>query len=282
MEERIEKSYYYFLNEYGYLKDEEVNTNNRKEEYYEVLFELVDTSKDKVQCLTEDQTKLLREFVGLTKEVPTLTELAKEYNVSISTIKKRLHNTARNLYRRIIRGCISLEEAIRTGSITKSDLLNTPLYVADYSDEQSVTKILRSRGFQLTLEDVINLGTDAISKTYSLNKRGLDGFVDYIHSLGLTFKDEVPSFKEIDYKDEDKYENINSFNNNMRIKEEFSDAYNSLLSKLNKLEEEEALCDEIIEEQIKKKQEILEKRKELAKVANQIIELSNDKPRFGR
>ena len=232
----IEESYYYFLSKDsdGWSKADE-KTIKQKTQDLEILKELIDVSNETVQCLTKEETEMVRKYIGVYEKKYTITEISKSFNISTSYASAKIKHIAKTLRTRIKRGCAYLKDAYINGEITEEELLNTRLFDSDYPHDIGILNTM-SVNDCITIGDLIKNDIRTIRKFRNVGEKSLNDLVDYIHSIGLMFHDE-----KIDYK-------TNFFDVNVTLLE---------------LESAEKACDDIILEQINKKQKIIELRKNL-------------------
>ena len=100
-----------------------------------------------------------------------------------------------------------------------------------------------------TIGDLIEKPISELRSYRNIGEKGLNDLVEYIHSIGLIFKDETPIYESI----------VGLIPKKHAISGSISTA-------LDKLEKEEKECDEVIEDQLARRQKICEARKELIKL----------------
>ena len=166
----------------------------------EIVKELEDTSLEKVECLTDIQTIVLREYLKIGGVNPASKENAKELGkgeVSSNLFNARLNEARKQIARRAARGCANLEKAVKSGEITRQELLAMPIYLGSDFEERAYRAIGSCCGLH---KPALTYGVVMSKCTFSkiCNFRGVGPSVskyikDHFHSLGLYFKDEYES-----------------------------------------------------------------------------------------
>ena len=244
--QRIVTKYNDFLKRNSYTYNEqEVNTPARRFQYYQTLEELVDTSKENAQCLTKEQTEIVRKYIGVYNKKQTITSIAEELGLSITSVSKKIDKISHILVLRILRGYPDLQKAVSSGEISKEELLKVELKSLDYSKMVCARTVAYSE--YKTIGDIINNSTDIFSKELYMGETSKKLFIDYIHSLGLTFVGEKTE-DTIDIKE---------------LVEESMKVLSSTLSTLRRLNQEEEQCNLEIQKQMERKKQIIALREEL-------------------
>ena len=271
--QELTKNYYNFIQKRDRRDwvEKEVSTSKRQYEYNMIFKELLNLSLKNVECLTEEQTDIVRRYIGVYGNKASMIDIANNLNKSQAQVDRILQNASNTLQRRILRGYANLQRAVLNGEITKEELLDIRLdYI--YKEFSSVIR-MEIRGCE-TIRDVLEIPLREIKKCRSMGKKKLEGLVDYMHSLGLRFKDEEPFFeinnaidssnKNIYYEKEnilnDKDESIKDLNIKISDADEIAYKAELLRKKIEELDSYEDRCDEIIEVQMNLKQQIQELR----------------------
>ena len=273
--EHLEENYYNFLiNSYlwNYSRrewEEEATFNNhQKKEFFEVFKELVDTSIKTVECLTEEETYIVRKWIGVDgKDYPTIKSLSDDIDVPYGRTNYIIHKANDKMYHRILRGFANLEEAVLNGDISKEEICSLPICIL-YDLYSRIPKRINPFRYK-TIGDLIN---EPLEDYYiDIGSRGIEILADYIHKLGLVFKGEKPVEDRYEYLgfnkniDINEHEDINEQNiarqiNHLRI----------LHNKLKTISEQEAKYDEQIYSIILKKQELQKSKAEILNKINNI------------
>ena len=255
--ENIKKNYCEFLKKHAYYCH--VNSISElvyKKQYIEILKEIEDISRNSVECLTETQTEILRKYIGVYGKKYITTEIADDLNITSARIGQIIKCIGSKLRRRILRGYANLQDAVLNGEITQEKLLNMDL---DVLDSRALEKLYACGCCKIG--DVIEISCDKLIECTGIGKKKLEGIVDYIHSLGLEFKDE------------------NSYITKLNSNKCSDDSKESLGPKgqlgiiYKQIEKDEEKCDKIIEKQMNKKQELIEYRKEILEISSQLSEV---------
>ena len=176
-----------------------INTKRQQGEYYEILWEILDTSLECVQCLSKEETEIVRKYIGMYGREYTITEISEELNKRSSYAGTMLNKIAEILRTRISRGCAHLKDAYINHEITLNELLNTRLFDMDYDHGIKILNIMSVNGFK-TIGDLVKKSIPELKKCRNASGKILDDLIDYIHSLGLIFKGEAPIYESVEEK----------------------------------------------------------------------------------
>ena len=175
-------------------------TNDKSlEQYVEIIQEIEDLTKGKVECLDEEQTDLLREKVGFYNINTNIASIAMLEGTTAANIKAKLHDITWALYCRIIRGCVSLKEAVKNNEVSKKDILSCPIEAIDIMNERMF--VCLDYYHIKTLGELTDFTTQQISN--SLAPRDYSLLYNYMLSIGLRFENEQADieFKEVEEKE---------------------------------------------------------------------------------
>ena len=270
--EKLKRNYYDFMKHPRgqFCRLDEIVNDHQKEEYVVVFQELIDTSLMKVQCLTEEETDIVRKWIGVSgKEYTSINELAKDLDLTYGILDRKIKEAYKHLLHRIMRGFVDLEEAVLNGDISKDELCNLPIDILYDLSPKMHNYISYVNGERInTVGELINNSIETIQKRRGMSVKATKILVDYIHSLGLNFKDENSYESQMEdwYKyvgfdgniDSDKYTNFNQKSETRQ-----SIRLRLLLEKLKTISEQEAIYDKEITKLMIKKQELQESKIEI-------------------
>jgi len=239
--DKINNQYYAFLKKGSYnWSTENIDTQEKKRQYHEILNELVDLSYNYIQCLSEEETKILRQYLGIHEKAKTLAKISESLGKTDSQITTFLNKIAETLRNRINRGVVSLKEAYLNGEITKEELLEAKLRYIDYPyDIRIINGLIRS-GYD-TIGKLIESSISDIRWSRNTTDRSMKELLDYIHSLGLLFKNESHDLEGIRNIVLDNY--LNNQKTNINLSEvdkqitECDEVIKTLIGRKEKLEE---------------------------------------------
>lgn len=212
------------LNYYNFLKKprgtfnrlDEIVNDHQKKEYVAVFQELIDTSLPKIQCLTEEETDLVRKWIGVSKEEYTsVDKLANDLGLTYSVTDRKIKEAYFHIIHRILRGFVDLKEAVLNGDISKDEICNLPIDIFEELSPKMCKCISYLDGKRIdTIGDLINNSIETIQNKRNFGSKSLKILVDFIHSLGLSFKDEI-NYEDEKKKQIDDWHNYVGFNDNM-------------------------------------------------------------------
>ena len=251
----VKENYYNFLRRHAWSCLSDITILLLKRQYGIIFEELEDVSRKTVECLTEEETEVLRKFIGVYEKKYTMAELSNELNVSSAKVSQMFGQIGRKLKNRIFRGYANLQDAVLKGIITKEELLNMELR---YLDNKTLNNLYRCSCY--TIRDVVEISYDRLSDCPGIGNKKIEEIVDYIHSLGLVFDDEY------NYRVKLKLNKCNDSKESLDPKGQLGIIY-------KKIEKDEEKCDKIIEKQMNKKQELIEYRKRILEISSQLSEV---------
>ena len=248
-----------------------ITNEHQKSEYAKVLTELMTTSLKQVQCLTEEETNIIRKCIGVYEKVYTTKELADAMNIDKAKMDRQLNNILEKIYHRILRGFPDLEEALKSKKIIKEEILDLPVDIL-YDLSPRLRNVL-ARLKVKTISDVINLSKREYKREFSVGEKTLNILFSYIEKLGLVFPEERIVIKQTKsekiwnkHVELDKYLELEKNITQMSLcatspkdKEELL-SLKSLMDKLKALNEEEKYIDEKINELLTKKRNIQQEK----------------------
>ena len=195
----IKEDYYYFLyRDPSRLKYSESVERSQKPQYFVILEELLDTSMENIQCLTKEETDMLRKYMGVYGKYYTITELSKELNETCPYIYRTLANIADTLKDRILRGCAHLKESYEKQEISTYDVLNTRVLDIDHQFDKKMLYSIGGR--KMMIKELIQKSIPELRSYRYVSEKNLKVLVDYIHSIGFSFKDENVIQEAYSYK----------------------------------------------------------------------------------
>ena len=256
----VKENYYNFLRRHAFSRPSDITILLLKKQYGVIFEEIEDVSRKTVECLTEEETEVLRKFIGVYEKKYTMSELSNELNVSPAQVSQMFGHIGRKLTNRIFRGYANLQDAVLNGTITKEELLNMELR---YLDNKTLNKLYRCWCF--TIRDVVEISYDRLSDCPGIGDKKIEEIVDYIHSLGLVFDDEY------NYRVKLKLNKCNDSEELLNKKEQ-------LKIRLEIIDKDVEKCDKIIEKQMNKKQKLIELREEVLKNIDQL----SDEPKVNK
>lgn len=289
--EKLNEKYYDFMKyPYGSYRGclDQIVNDYQKKEYVEVFKEIIDTSLPKVQCLDEDETKIIRKLIGVNGEsYPNLKKLSDDLNTNYSIIYKKTTDLYLKLRNRIIRGFVDLKEAYLNGDITKEEICTLPIdaLFGLTPKTRSFENFVILKGIK-TIGNLLDYSIDTIQSKSHLyvGIKTLNTLVDYIHDLGLNFKDEnireEKGKKELeDWNQFVGFDTVINFDSNIKTCENSNQRktvkLKLLLEKLKEISEKEDSYDKEIRRLMEKKLKLQESKNELL---NEILNIKTDKP----
>ena len=276
--EKLKLNYYQFMEKprghFGRLN--EIVNEHQKKEFVVVFQELIDTSLTKIQCLNEEETDIIRRWIGVNgEEYSTVEKLANGLGVSYSVADRKLKNAYEKIFNRILRGFVDLEEAVLNGDISKDEICKLPIEVLyelfpklrfgiKYVSEKEIN----------TIGDFINNSIDTIQRQRGIGSSTLKKLIDYIHRLGLCFKDEIDEGKQL--KNEFSYVEIASDTSLSFNKKREYIKLKLLLDKLKIINEQDEIYDKKLNKIWTKKEELKNSREEILDEILKILQDSDE------
>ena len=238
--QEIKTSYFNLIQSNIFLwKEDTLNTSAKKDQCNKILKELMDTSKKSVGHLTEEQTEIVRRYIGVYGKEEDFCEISEKMHVPFVFVQNQFYDATVRMISRIKHGYIIVKDALLSGELTQDELLKLQLIKMDYPAEESYNVwSLHKNGYE-TVKKFIESPYSVYSEYPVL--------VDYIHSLGLTFKE-----KDMDL--------------------ETAKSLRKLMAELEYTTIKVDECDEIIKERLEEKQKLQATKKQLLE---KIKELEN-------
>ena len=267
--------------------DDIIVNEHQKEEYVVVFNELMDLSKKRIQCLTKQETLIIRKWLGVDGTTyRTKKEFCEFIGFTVSAFDKTIDIIHSKLYLRILRGFVDLKEAFKNEQISKEEILSLPLEILyDVSSHVRFLKNARRNYFEgeeiKTVGDLLNLTVYELRTCLGSFNREADALLNYIHYFELTFNGEVYKEHSIDewhkYVDFDKYDHSEKYaefdsQNDVR---KMIDLRN-LFDRLKYVCEQEDLCDKQISKSNAKKASLQKLRTELLNEIYNIMQSENE------
>lgn len=281
--ENIKINYCNFMGELN----EEINNDRQKEEYANIFMELINNSS-KIQCLTEEETNIIRKMLGVgEKEYTTKQDLCESLGFTYGVLDRKLKSIRSKLYHRVLRGCVNLEEAFLNGDISKEEICELPIAILGELGPRISNGVYRH--FYIneikTIGQLISYSVDELESLchYVIGSKSMETIVNYIHGFGLKFKDEKN--KQIEYLDKFQLLDVKTNSSENENHNQISDEkelviLKCLLEKLDTIFDTEAAYDQKINEIMIEKQklqvsknEILGKISSLQTIGNNEIDM---------
>ncbi len=162
-----------------------------------IVSELENKSLEKVQCLTNVQTQVLRSYLRIEGNYSSKKEMIKEFGkneISSNMFNSRLNEAREAIARRAARGCVSLEKAVSNGEITKEELLAMPVRLGSNLEERAYLGLYAAGNLDsgvFNYGDVLsNCSISKVAKYRGVGKSTIGHIINHFNSLGLHFKDE--------------------------------------------------------------------------------------------
>ncbi len=264
--ENIKINYCNFMGELN----EKINNNRQKEEYANIFMELINNSS-KIQCLTEEETNIIRKMLGVgEKEYTTKQDLCESLGFTYGVLDRKLKSIRSKLYHRVLRGCVNLEEAFLNGDISKEEICELPIAILGELGPRISNGVYRH--FYIneikTIGQLISYSVDELESLchYVIGSKSMETIVNYIHGFGLKFKDEKN--KQIEYLDKFQLLDVKTNSSENENHNQISDEkelviLKCLLEKLDTIFDTEAAYDQKINEIMIEKQKLQVSKNEI-------------------
>ena len=176
---------------YEFEASEELQVK-QQEQLRLIVSELKNKDIDRVNCISELQTKLLRKYVGAFETKKKVKEISDELKLNEGTVRTFINNALDSLNRRILRGCIDFEAAAANGELSKEDILNMPLAVSDKIETRIISPLnwlssdrICTYGtlYKISLQRLRNLG--------GMGERGYNIVKNHLDAIGLNLPEKI-------------------------------------------------------------------------------------------
>jgi len=277
--ENLKINYYNFMGELN----EEINNDRQKEEYANIFIELINNSS-KIKCLTEEETSIIRKMLGVgEKGNTTKQDLCASLGFTYGVLERKLKSIHSKLYRRVLRGCVNLEEAFLNGDISKEEICELPIAILGELGPRinnGVWRLFYTYEIK-TIGQLISYSTDEIESLchYRIGSKSMETIVNYIHGFRLKFKDEKN--KQIEYLDkiqplDEKTNSSENENLNQISDEKKLVILKNLLEKLDTIFDTEAAYDKKMNEIMIEKQKLQVSKNEILSKISSLQTLENN------
>jgi hypothetical protein len=217
------------------------------------------------------------------KEYTTKQDLCESLGFTYGILDRKLKSIHSKLYRRVLRGCVNLEEAFLNGDISKEEICELPIAILGELGPRISNGVYRH--FYIneikTIGQLISYSVDELESLchYVIGSKSMETIVNYIHGLGLKFKDEknqqieyLENFQLLDVKtNSSENENHNQISDE---KELF--ILKSLLEKLDTILDTEAAYDQKINEIMIEKQKLQVSKNEILSKISSLQTIGNN------
>lgn len=226
--QEIKANYHKFLASYRYMySDEEImNQPEIKKRYDEVFEELMDTYRKSIGRLTDYDTEEVRRVIGV---------YAEEEGFEEPSLLVSLNSSAAAITTRIKHGYIVVKDALLSGKLTYKQLFKLKVIEMDYPlNETNHVWLLHENGL-VTVRDYL--------ESYSFGLSIRESLVEYLHSFGLTFREEKVNqqiqqeLKDLMSKFDDATKKVDKYNENIKEeKDKIKELQNAKKLLLNKMQ----------------------------------------------
>ena len=126
--QEIKISYFNLLQRSIYLwKEDTLNTSAKKHQCNKILEELMDTSKKSVGHLTEEQTEIVRRYIGVYEKEEDFCEISEKMHVPFVFVQNQFYDATKRMISRIKHGYIIVKDELLSGKLTQDGLLKLQL-----------------------------------------------------------------------------------------------------------------------------------------------------------
>ena len=277
--EKLKINYCNFMGELN----KEINNDRQKEEYANIFIELINNSS-KIQCLTEEETNIIRKMLGVGEKGKTTKQaICASLGITQGILDRKLKSIHSKLYRRVLRGCVNLEEAFLNGDISKEEICELSINILGELGprvKNGVCRLFYTYDIK-TIGQLISYSTDEIESLchYLMGSKSMEIIENYINGFGLKFKDEknqqieyLDKFQLLDVKtNSSENENLNQISDENKLV-----IFECLLEKLDTIFDTEAEYDKKINKIMIEKQKLQVSKKEILDKISSLQTIGNN------